>query len=182
MTEAAAIETKPRARRTPMTAAAAPEPEPAPVVQTAAPANRRVRVPFGTKQQRLDNTPIPGFQCYWVNDVPGRVDKAKRAGYEHVTDDQGNPVVEIVGVAPAGGPLKAYRMKLPVEFYLEDMEAKEAPRAQLDQDMRQSIKDKGYSSPTRPGFQAESAVAANLDPTTGRQKFNLPSPGNQSQS
>src|SRR5262245_29732458 len=104
MTEAATETVKtPRARRTPMTAQA-PEPQVQAVAQDAGPnpPARRVRIPFGTRQQRLDNTPIPGFQCYWVNDVPGRVDRAKRAGYEHVLDETGSPVKEIVGVAPAG--------------------------------------------------------------------------------
>jgi hypothetical protein len=174
MTQTTTALKAPRARRTPMTAPTQPEQEPQ--VQDAGPnpPERRVRIPFGTRQQRLDNTPIPGFQAYWVNDIPGRVDRAKRAGYEHVTDEKGSPVKETVGVAPAGGPLIAYRMKLPIEFYNEDMAAKEAPRAQTDREMRQGIKDGGYGSPDRPGFHPQTTVAANLDPATGRQVFNIP--------
>jgi hypothetical protein len=170
-----------------MTAPAAPEPEIAPVQDVGMP-QRRVRVPFGTKQQRLDNTPIPGFQCYWVNDIPGRVERAKRAGYEHVTDEDGSPVKEVVGVSPTGGPLHAYRMKLPIEFYQEDMEAKEKPRAQVDEEMRKAIKnDGGYAAQGRPAYAASSSgnpnhlppAVANLDPITGRQTFRQPAQASQ---
>jgi hypothetical protein len=145
---------------------------------------RRARIPFGTRQQRLDNTPIPGFQCYWVNDVPGRIDRAKRAGYEHVLNEDGTPKREVVGVAPTSGPLYAYRMKLPIEFYNEDMAAKEAPRAQVDRDMRKNIKEGGYVAENRPAFANDQSAnpnhplpsAAHLDPVTGRQKFDLPPP------
>lgn len=183
----AATATKPqRARRMPMTA---PVPPPAPEPTPASPAasggiaslpQRSARRPFGTRQARLPNPPIPGFQCYWFNDIPGRINRAKEAGYEHVLDDRGAPVKEIVDVRAAGGPLHAYRMKLPIEFYNEDMEAKETPRTAVDQDMRRGIAGKEgiFASPDAPGFHPQRTAAANLDPATGRQRFG----GTESQS
>jgi len=171
------MSTAQRARRTPVSAPVTPPPAPsAPVIHAVAePAQedapvRAVRKPFGDRRARLDNTPIPNFQCYWFNDLPGRIDQAKAAGYEHVTDSNGAPVKKVVGVMEGGGPLTAYRMKIPREFYEEDLAAKEAPRRAIDQQMQQGGKDGGYASQGRPGYQPDSMVAARMD-TEGRQTF-----------
>lgn len=166
-----------RARRTPMTAPVPPpqpEPAPAPVLADVgiadAPPPRSVRKPFGARQQRLENPPIPGFQCRWFNDTPNRIQRALDAGYMHVTDNEGKPVKHPVGVAPTGGALIAYRMKIPVEFFNEDKAAKEAPRRQTDDDMRQrGAKDgSGYSSEGRPGYHPDRVASASMD-ADGRQ-------------
>jgi hypothetical protein len=176
-----------RAQRTPMTAPVPPPvPEPATPPDSGGIPPRSVRRPFGARHARLPNPPIPGFQCYWFNDIPGRIGRAREAGYEHVLDDKGAPVKEIVGVSPMGGPLLAYRMKLPIEFANEDMVAKEGPRTQVDQDMRRGLagKDGIFASPEAPGFHPERTIAANLDPATGKQRFSASPPdgGTQSQS
>lgn len=171
-----------RAQRTVATAtlasvAAPPAPAPAPLpsavtgdapVATGAPA-RPVRKPFGERRARLDNTPIPGFQAYWFNDLPGRIDQAKAAGYENVTDANGAPVKKVVGVMEGGGPLTAYRMKIPREWFEQDQADKEAPRKAIDQQMQQGGKDGGYASQGRPGY-TESKESANMT-ADGRQSF-----------
>lgn len=150
--------------------------------ETLAPA-AGVRRPFGARRQRLENPPIPGFQCYWFNDIADRIGEAKEAGYEHVTDASGKPVCKVVGVMEGGGALKAYRMKLPIAFYQQDQEAKEAPRAEIDAAMRQAgQRDGGYASQGRPGFTttpsagAPAAYAQATMSTDGRQSFSGPKP------
>lgn len=141
------------------------------------------RRPFGARRQRLENPPIPGFQCYWFNDLPGRIDQAKEAGYEHVTDSGGKPVCKVVGTMEGGGPLKAYRMKIPIEFYEQDQAAKERPRAEIDAQMRQGgNRDGGYVEQGRPSFvmkPTQDAPAAYTQATMnseGRQRFGAPKP------
>lgn len=90
------------------------------------------RVPLGSHQLRLGGDPIPGFYTRWINDVHGRVDRAKRAGYTHVTDMQGNPVWRPAGEAKDGGGLRAYYMKQPIQFREEDNKARSARNDEID--------------------------------------------------
>ena len=176
----AAAQTPSRARRTSMAtseAAPGPMPEPSPassqpnVALAPAEGNRK---PFGARAQRLENPPIANYQCYWFNDLPGRIERAKEAGYEHVLDKDGKPVKKVVGVAEGGGGLVAYRMKIPAEFYQADQEAKERPRAELDASMRSSGgRDAGYATKGAPLHRTEASVPAQMD-HEGRQRFNLP--------
>lgn len=182
MSNAATAPTPTRARRAPMTAPAAPEPAPeAPAAAAEPEGTRSARKPFGVRSQRLENNTIPGFQCYWFNDFPGRIDRAKEAGYEHVLDSNGKPVQKVVGVAEGGGGLRAYRMKIPLEFYLADQAAKEAPRAEIDASMRSARdRDAGYAAPGAPAFDRSPSdgrappVASAQMSAEGRQRFNLP--------
>lgn len=90
--------------------------------QAARPARRK---PFGSMEQKLAYAERPGFHRHWFNDVPGRIDRAKEAGYENVKDKDGNVVVRNVGIADGGGPLRAYLMEIPQEWYQEDMKAQQ---------------------------------------------------------
>ena len=157
----------------PVVAAPAPAPTLAQVQVAAEPTPLPVRPdrkPFGERRQRLDNTPIAGFQCYWFNDLPGRIEDAKGAGYEHVTDAEGKPVKKVVGVMEGGGALTAYRMKIPREWFEQDQAAKESPRTTIDQQMRQGGKDGGYASQGRPGYSSDAIATATMN-TDGRQTF-----------
>jgi hypothetical protein len=80
---------------------------------------RPARRPFGTIEQKLAYPPIPGFHIRWFNDTPGRIDRAKEAGFAHVNDKRNVPEKRVVGVGE-GGPLHAYLMKIPQEWYDED--------------------------------------------------------------
>lgn len=86
---------------------------------------KRERRPFGTLQQKLAYPERPGYHRHWFNDVPGRISQALEAGYEHVKDSEGKPVTRVVGVAEQGGPLNAFIMEIPEEWYQEDMIAHE---------------------------------------------------------
>lgn len=96
------------------------------------------RQPFGAQEQQLAHPPIPGFRLYWFNDTPGRIGRAKRAGYEHVLDvDTGEPLNRVVDRTERGAAQKGYLMKIPVQWYYEDMAAAQETR---DRNM-QSIKE-----------------------------------------
>lgn len=86
---------------------------------------RAERKPFGTMEQKLAYPDRQGFHRHWFNDVPGRVTRALEAGYEHVKDNEGKNVREIVGTAEGGGPLHAFLMEIPEEWYKEDMAAQQ---------------------------------------------------------
>lgn len=98
----------------------------------------RKRTPFGSLQQKLAYPERPGFHRHWFNDVPGRITQALEAGYEHVKDDEGKPVMRVVGVAEQGGPLNAYIMEIPEEWYTEDMIAQEQVDAERMDAIRKS--------------------------------------------
>lgn len=95
----------------------------------------RVRRPFGSATQRLYHPTIPGFRTYWFNDEPGRIRQAEDAGYEHVEED-GKPIMQVVGVNRAGGPLIGYLMKIPMEWFLEDNAAAQARVDLVDRAIR----------------------------------------------
>lgn len=83
--------------------------------------SRQTRKPFGSTDQKLAVPAIPGYHQHWFNDDPGRIFQAKEAGYEHVTDERNAPISRNVGVATGGGPLLAYLMRIPQEWWEEDM-------------------------------------------------------------
>jgi hypothetical protein len=88
----------------------------------------RTRIPFGTMAQKLAAPRREGFHRHWFNDEPGgnRIQDALSAGYAHVNGDGGKPISRVVGVARGGGPLTAYLMETPQEWYAADMAAQEA--------------------------------------------------------
>lgn len=82
------------------------------------PANRQ---PFGAMDQTLAWEPRPNYRRYWFSDQPGRVLRAKRAGYEHVADpDTREPVARITDRADGRGRA-SYLMETPIEWYQADM-------------------------------------------------------------
>ncbi len=82
------------------------------------------RMPFGEPELSLYHEEIPGFRLYWFNDQKDRIYRAKRAGYEHVTDRNGEPIARVVS---REGPreVKGYLMKIPIEYYKADKAAAE---------------------------------------------------------
>ena len=78
------------------------------------------RKPFGSMEQILAYPPRPGYRRYWFNDVPGRISRAKEAGYTHVIDRNGNPVSRITDKADGRGRA-SYLMEYPMKWYQEDM-------------------------------------------------------------
>jgi len=105
---------------------------------TPAPMASGDRQPFGSQEQQLAHPPIPGFRLYWFNDTPGRIGRAKKAGYEHVLDqDTGEPLHRNVGKGERGGGQNAYLMKIPQQWYWEDMAAAQAQRERTLRDIKE---------------------------------------------
>ena len=93
------------------------------------------RKPFGSLEQKLSYPAREGFHRHWFNEIPGRIPRALDAGYEHVKDKDGKNVCRIVGTAEGGGPLHAYLMEIPEEWYKEDMRAAQAEIDEKEQAM-----------------------------------------------
>lgn len=110
------------------------------------PRPRTTRKPFGGMQQKLAYPDRPGFHRHWFNDVPGRISRAEEAGYEHVKNDEGKNVSAVVGVAEHGGPLHAYLMEIPEEWWKEDMDATQRTVDEKEAAMKrgQSQTEKSY--------------------------------------
>lgn len=82
----------------------------------------RVRVPFGAAELRLAYPLREGFRRYWFNDVPGRLFRAKQAGYSHVVDpNTGENVNLVTGKQQGGQELRTYLLEIPEEWYWQDM-------------------------------------------------------------
>lgn len=87
----------------------------------------RERVPFGDAEQQLAYAVRPGYRRYWFNDRPGRILRARQAGYEHVKDPEtGEPVSRTTDVVEGRGR-QSYLMEQPIHWYQADM-AKNAQR------------------------------------------------------
>ena len=94
----------------------------------------------------------PNYVYRWVNDTPGRVQWLKDIGCEVVTDevqvgdvtvDSGSQVGSVV-TKHVGGGLRAVLMRIPVEWYNEDQEAKQAEIDAVETSMRAEARD-GYT-------------------------------------
>jgi hypothetical protein len=96
--------------------------------------NKRIR--FGEVNQRLPSKKRRGFHRHVFNDYPGRIAQAERAGYKHVTDERGAPIVSVVGTSQFGGPLNGYLMEIPEEWFRKDMAAAQAELDEIDQEIR----------------------------------------------
>lgn len=79
------------------------------------------RVPFGSQEQTLAYTPRPGYRPYWFSDIPGRIARAKRAGYAHVPDPDTGEVMSRITDRADGRGRASYLMEIPIQWYQEDM-------------------------------------------------------------
>ena len=91
------------------------------------------RKPFGSMEQKLAYPERENFHRHWFNDVPGRVERALQAGYEHVKDKEGKNVSRVVGVAEGGGPLIGFLMEIPEDWYKQDMAAQQEEISKREQ-------------------------------------------------
>lgn len=94
--------------------------------------NNLQRIPMGTRQLRLAGEQRPGFYRRWLNDVPGRIERARRAGYEHVKDATGKPISTPAGTGEQGGGMRAYLMELPNALREEDLAEKAKVNDEID--------------------------------------------------
>jgi len=78
---------------------------------------RPKRVPFGGATLSLQVPQRPGYARYWFNDEPGRVGRARAAGYTHVLGQDGEPVSRVTGRNEGGIGRKSYLMEIPADWY-----------------------------------------------------------------
>jgi hypothetical protein len=94
--------------------------------------NSLKRIPMGTRATRLPTEQRPGYYRRSFNDVPGRIERARRAGYEHVKDPTGAPVSTPVGTHEHGGGMRAYFMEIPQELREQDLAQKRTINDDID--------------------------------------------------
>ncbi len=91
---------------------------------------REKRKPLGVPVQRLQADVPTGMTGRWMNDTPGRIQRALDGGYqfigdnEEVVQDRSGARSEIVGTGRDGGAMKAYLMAIPAVLYEQDQAAK----------------------------------------------------------
>ena len=106
--------------------------------------HRGNRRPFGSREQKLAYPDRQGYHRHWFNDDPGRIERAKEAGYEQVHDDKGKPVSCVVGTARGGGALVAFLMEIPLEWYQEDRDDQDS----VVHDLMGQIRKGEYEKPS----------------------------------
>lgn len=94
-------------------------------------------------EAEMDKEKFHYYAFYDNPDRPGRIEQAKAAYWEHVTNREGQPITR-----PAGGGLH-YLMRLPIKYWLEDlMVKKEKIRARM---VGETKVGKGEYAPTADG-------------------------------
>ena len=125
----------------------------------------RTRIPMSVPRAKLTTPEIPGYHCHWVNDYPGRVMQANQAGYEFMSQEEalitvndlagsalgqgtdlGTRVSLCVGKNEDGSPLRAYLMKIRMEWYKEDLLAGQQQVDRIHEGMRQGMPAAGDAS------------------------------------
>ena len=125
----------------------------------------RTRIPMSVPRAKLTTPELPGFHCHWVNDYPGRILQASSAGYEFCSQDEalitindlagsalgqgtdlGSRVSLVVGKNEDGSPLRAYLMKIRLEWYKEDQLAGQSQVDKIHEGMRQGLPVAGDAS------------------------------------
>lgn len=101
----------------------------------------RTRVPMSVPQARLSSPELPGFHLHWMNDEPGRLEQAIKAGYAFVEKEEavlisadlagtgvgsgtdlGSRVSNVVGRDANGHVLRAYLMKIRQDWFDADQQ------------------------------------------------------------
>lgn len=123
----------------------APELPPEPAPEAAADAAEREhlmrlkngapRVPVSAGSLKLEVPERPGFRRRWVNDVPGRILRFEKAGYE-IVSEHGRPKEHIVDKVTG---LRAFLMEIPNEFYDADFAAKQEKLNDTDRQIYKGV-------------------------------------------
>ena len=111
----------------------------------------RERFHFGVPQSKLGvMNPDKNYHYHWINDTPGRIDMAQAGGYQFVPkgevtllpgvvskdSDLGDRVSAVVGRNEDGTPLRAYLMKIRLEWYEESQALLQAKSDATDKAIR----------------------------------------------
>lgn len=122
-------------------------------------AQRPKRVPIHAQRDQMTTDQRPGFIRRWVNDVPGRVEKFLRGGYEIVKNDDvkvgdggvtdnnialGTGARKNVGRTRIGDGTHAVLMEIPEDLYEEDQKAKQAVVDATDKVLKRNIRENDF--------------------------------------
>jgi hypothetical protein len=91
----------------------------------------------------------PAFHYAWINDQSGLIQRAKKAGYEHVlvseiphwgdtSVDSADATSSVISM-PVGGKTIAYLMKQPMEYYEEDQDEMNSLIDSREADMKKEL-------------------------------------------
>ena len=120
---------------------------------------RPKRVPIHEQRNQLSTESKPGFVRRWVNDIPGRVERFLKAGYEVVQDNNvqvgekgvvdnnialGSGARKNVGRTRAGEGTTAVLMEIPKELYDEDQKAKQTKVDESDRVLKRNIRENDF--------------------------------------
>jgi len=114
------------------------------------PEDRKKRIPFGIKERKWNIPENDGYSYRIFNDnwtvEPGRIQRALRAGYE-IVENQDHSAV---GTNENGSEIKGVLMRIPNEFYDEDQKLKQKAVDEIDRKIKggtleQAANDKRYS-------------------------------------
>ena len=101
------------------------------------------RVPFGTPERRFNPPEDDGFVYRVFNDnwrhKPGRIERARKAGYELVNHGRSG---ESVGTNEDGSEINGVLMRIPKEFYDEDQGLKQRQVDRVDEQIHRGKFDK----------------------------------------
>lgn len=118
------------------------------VAKKTADAKDRMRIPLGAKRDILSVQHTPeGYRDRIVNDVDGRIERFKQAGYVLVEDGQlgtshvdGNQADSGVVSKDVGKGVTGYLMRQREDHYIEDQAKKQRDIDEVEAGMRKSVK------------------------------------------
>jgi len=104
--------------------------------------DRAERIPFGMPQRNFQAPSDDGFHYRVFNDnwakEPGRIQRAKRAGYEVVEGTESMAV----GTNDDGSPIKGILMRIPQEWFDEDQKLKQKEVDKVDAQIKSGALEK----------------------------------------
>lgn len=122
---------------------------------------RATRRPVGAMAQKLALPDRRGYKRHWFNDVAGRIDDAKAAGWAHVLGRDRKPMARAVGTGRDKGVQYAFAMEIPEVFWQEDQDAQN----QRAQDRMDALKAAPIRAPQ--GTAQKSDAGKFYSPTDG---------------
>jgi len=141
---------------------------------------RKERVPLGILRTKLRTDQREGFVRRWINDKPGRLDDAVKAGYEFVSDPNaelkigdGNDIAQVAGIGTVvsrtvgqhedGRQMRAYLMEIENDLYQEDQSEKQGMLDEKEASIR-----RGQDGPGKPDQEGRYIPATGIKIDHGR--------------
>lgn len=120
---------------------------------------RAMRKPLGAMSQKLALPARRGYHRHWFNDTAGRIEEAQAAGWSFVKGNDGKNIKRCVGTGRDKNALWAYAMELPLVFWQEDQDHKNAAAAAV----MDGLKNQAFTA--APGSMSRADNGKFYDPT-----------------